>query len=85
MSTPSIGIALFLDDADDLETLLKRSDHAMYRAKAAGGARFFDWKQDKAKDQPGLFDIRALRGMPEPVARNSPGKSIDNNIDSTAT
>ncbi|MFT5290445.1 MAG: diguanylate cyclase (GGDEF)-like protein/PAS domain S-box-containing protein [Planctomycetota bacterium] len=89
VSTPSIGIALFPDDADDLETLLKRSDHAMYRAKAAGGARSFDWKQDSREGQPGLFDMRGLQGMPEPVARTSSSakidSSIDNNIDSTTT
>ena len=43
-STPSIGIVLFLDSLDPVETLLKRADVAMYQAKAAGrnAARFFD-------------------------------------------
>ena len=43
-STPSIGIVLFLDGLDPVETLLKKADVAMYQAKAAGrnAARFFD-------------------------------------------
>ena len=36
----SIGIALFPDDAADLESLLKSADIAMYQAKALGRARY---------------------------------------------
>src|ERR1019366_6846364 len=38
--TTSIGVALFPDDGSDAETLLRRSDSAMYRAKEAGRNNF---------------------------------------------
>ncbi len=39
----SIGISVFPDDSDDLETLVRQSDHAMYCAKEAGrdSCKFF--------------------------------------------
>ncbi len=42
--TPSIGIVMFLQEADNLEGLLKQADAGMYQAKASGRnkACFFD-------------------------------------------
>ena len=43
-NTPSIGVTLFADQRETIEDLLKRTDLAMYQAKAAGrnALRFFD-------------------------------------------
>ncbi len=42
----SIGIALFPRDANDTEDLLRKSDAAMYQAKAAGRDRVARWKSE---------------------------------------
>lgn len=39
-SSPSMGIAIFPEHGEDLETLTKRADEAMYRAKHGGRNRF---------------------------------------------
>lgn len=35
---PSVGLALYPDDADEATQLIREADRAMYRAKAAGGS-----------------------------------------------
>lgn len=67
-TSASIGIALYPDDGADFETLLKKSDMAMYRAKAAGRNtyRFFD-------DQMNVEAVEHLRlrnGLRKALARD---------------
>ncbi len=58
----SIGIALYPNDGEDLETLSKRADSAMYRAKQEGrnGYRFFT-QEMQAKAVRNLQLVHALR------------------------
>lgn len=53
--TPSIGISIYPDDADNVEDILKYADVAMYQAKDAGrdGVRFYS----------GTLAIRSLHGL----------------------
>lgn len=48
MTSVSVGIAIYPDDGEDFDTLLKKADTAMYRAKGAGRNtyRFFDEKMN---------------------------------------
>ncbi len=49
MVTPSIGIAIFPDDGDNVEVLLKNADLAMYFAKRSGQGNF-KYYQDSMND-----------------------------------
>jgi diguanylate cyclase (GGDEF)-like protein len=66
-STPSIGIALFPDDGDDVTTVFKHADTAMYHAKsgssgavavytAAMSARLRDWLDLEARLRRAVHD-----------------------------
>ena len=57
----SIGVALFPDDGHSVEEVLAGADAAMYRAKAAGGNRFYVCSPEL--DRPGLD-----RQLPDPEA-----------------
>ncbi len=51
--TPSIGICIYPDDGDDVETLMRHADAAMYHAKASGrnNYQFFTQKMNQAAAQ----------------------------------
>jgi diguanylate cyclase (GGDEF)-like protein/PAS domain S-box-containing protein len=63
--TPSIGIAIFPDDAADVETLLRRADIAMYNAKQDGGARycFFTAQMQEAASRKLMLGSALQRAM----------------------
>ncbi|MGJ4941260.1 EAL domain-containing protein [Bradyrhizobium sp. HKCCYLS1011] len=58
----SMGLSLYPDNASDIDTLIKQSDAAMYKAKSAGRAtyRFFSADLDKIAEQR-LMHSTALR------------------------
>ncbi|MGZ3180849.1 MAG: EAL domain-containing protein [Telluria sp.] len=51
--TPSIGICMYPDDGDDVETLMRHADAAMYHAKASGrnNYQFFTQRMNLAAAQ----------------------------------
>ena len=60
--TPSIGIAVFPGDGQDIDALLQAGDTAMYRAKAAGGANFQFYEPDMHRSASRTLQIEnALR------------------------
>ncbi len=60
--TASMGIALYPDDGDDLETLSKNADAAMYRAKQAGRHDYrFYTAEMQARSGRNLQLVNALR------------------------
>ena len=52
-ATASLGVAVYPDDGDDFDTLLRKADTAMYHAKEAGRNRcsFFDRQMNADADQ----------------------------------
>ena len=68
-TSPSIGIVLFQGQQENVDTLLKQADIAMYRAKRAGGndLRFFDPRmQDEINARIGMVDaLREAIGTPQ--------------------
>lgn len=60
--TPSIGIAMYPDDGEDLETLSKNADVAMYRAKRDGRNTFRFFKPEMQEHSARTLQLRnALR------------------------
>ena len=53
--TPSIGVSVFPDDADNVEDLLKNADVAMYQSKDAG--------RDTISFYSGTMSLRSLQGL----------------------
>jgi predicted signal transduction protein with EAL and GGDEF domain len=53
----SIGIAFYPDDGDDVETLLKNADTAMYKAKAVGKNTFRYYASDMNKEAKARINI----------------------------
>lgn len=63
--TASIGIALYPDDAESVEDLLKNADTAMYQAKEQGGNRsmFYQTQQTQRAVQRLTTDTRLRQGF----------------------
>jgi len=53
--TPSVGIAVYPDDGDDLESLMKNADTALHHAKAAG--------RDRVTRFSGTMSVRSLERL----------------------
>ncbi len=84
----SIGVVMFPDDGDSVETLLKNADAAMYRAKEAGRARFEFFSKElnaESRRKIGLErDLRAAFYNHELELHYQPQFSLDTGIISGA-
>jgi diguanylate cyclase (GGDEF)-like protein/PAS domain S-box-containing protein len=63
-TTPSIGISLFPEHGDDIDTLIRHADSAMYEAKQGGKGnyRFFSTTHDDAPVSPLESNLRGGHG-----------------------
>lgn len=64
----SIGVSIYPDDGKDFETLLKKADTAMYRAKGGGSEhyRYFD----EQMNVEAVEHLRMKNGMHQAIERN---------------
>lgn len=65
--TASVGIALFRDQSQSVDELLKRADTAMYRAKAAGrnALRFFDPEMQATVKERAALELDLRKALTE--------------------
>ncbi len=68
ISSPSIGISIYPRDGEDIETLLRNADAAMYKAKHSGRGRysFFDTSLNTVSIQK--FELE--QSMPSALSKN---------------
>lgn len=66
--TCSIGVAVYPDDGDQIETLLKRADKAMYHAKEAGRNTYRFFTEQINSDS--LEHLRIAHGLRQAVKQN---------------
>ncbi len=66
--TCSIGVAVYPDDGDDFETLLKKADKAMYHAKEAGRNAYRYFTEKLNTDS--LEHLRIAHGLRQAVKQN---------------
>lgn len=83
-STPSIGIALFSDETENISELMKRADLAMYEAKSAGKNtfRFFNSKMQTAISERVSLesDLKASLYRHELTLNYQPQLDINGNV-----
>ncbi|MGC9457664.1 MAG: EAL domain-containing protein, partial [Halothiobacillaceae bacterium] len=56
----SVGLALYPDDGEDADILLRHADHAMYQAKSEGKNRFCRFSPEETLATPARFDRETL-------------------------